>query len=362
MEFTSEKFLRVAEGMEVIMKQQPLVSIIIPIYNVEQYLAECMGTILGQTYDKLDIILVDDGSKDNSGRICDEFATKDSRIQVLHKQNGGLISAWMAGVELAKGDYLAFVDSDDWVELNMIEELVHHLNGVEKEIICSNYIIEKTEKKQSVKVRQSMKLGIYDREKMEIELFPDLLGQEERRIHASRCMKLISKDLILNNMKYVNLDVTMGEDLSIMLPTILDAERIVILEEGYFYHYRLVEASMAHKYNPNLCGKVELLYLTLQDAIDKKLEDKKELFLQALKKEYIFLMFYVLKNELRGPGKNCIKRIKKIVEDTKKKAELANVEVSVNNRANQLLYRIWKQPGVVNITITRWLISIFDRR
>lgn len=346
------------------MKQQPLVSIIIPVYNVEQYLEECMVTILEQTYANLDIILVDDGSKDGSGRMCDEYAAKDHRVQVLHKQNGGLVSAWVAGVESSKGEYLAFVDSDDWVEPDMLEKLVGQTDGSGREIICSNYIIEKTEKKQSVKVTQSAKPGIYDRNRMETELFPYLLGQEERRIHASRCMKLISKELIVNNIQYADMRLTMGEDLNIMFSAMLDANRIVVMEEGYFYHYRFVDASMAHKYNPNLCEKIELLYQTLQNLIEKKIEVrmKKESFLQLLKKEYIFLMFLVLKNELRGPGKNCIGRIKNIIADTKGKSGLENISVSVNGKANRLLYEIWKRPGIVNITATRGIIYIFDRR
>ena len=125
------------------MQNTPLVSIIIPVYNVEQYLDQCMETVLGQTYFNLDIILVDDGSKDKSFKMCDEYALQDKRVQVLHKENGGLISAWTAGVNMALGEYLVFVDSDDWIEKNMIEELVQYATGSSSEIICSNYIIEK---------------------------------------------------------------------------------------------------------------------------------------------------------------------------------------------------------------------------
>lgn len=344
------------------MNNTPLVSIIIPVYNVEQYLDQCMETVLGQTYSNLDIILVDDGSKDKSSQMCDEYAAKDNRVQVLHKENGGLISAWTAGVKSALGDYLAFVDSDDWIEKNMIEELVKCSNG-SSEIICSNYIIEKMEKQQSIKVKQSMKPGIYERVEIEKQLFSTMLGMEERRIHSSRCMKLISKELIVDNIQHVNNEVTMGEDLNIMFPAMLDANRIVVLEEGFFYHYRFVDASMVHKYNPKMNDKIHILGKALQQTIEKKISNPKEknMLLEGLKKEYIFLLFIVLKNELRGPGKGVTSRIQKILNSAKQEMKLHEVDVQVSGKANQLLYFIWKNPNTFRVTLGRMAIKIFDR-
>lgn len=345
------------------MNNTPLVSIIIPVYNVEQYLDQCMETVLGQTYSNLDIILVDDGSKDKSSQMCDEYVAKDKRVKVLHKENGGLISAWTAGVKSALGDYLTFVDSDDWIEKNMIEELVKYSNGSSAEIICSNYVIEKTQKQQSIKVKQSMKPGIYERKAIEKELFPTMLGMEERRIHSSRCMKLISKELIVENMQHVNNEVTMGEDLNIMFPAMLDAKRIVVLEEGFFYHYRFVDASMVHKYNPKMSDKIRILGKALRQTIEKKISnpEEKKMLLEGLKKEYIFLLFIVLKNELRGPGKGVTLRIQKILNSAKQEMKLHEVDVQVSGKANQLLYFIWKNPNTFRVTLGRMAIKIFDR-
>ena len=95
------------------------VSVIVPIYNAEKYLNKCLESIIGQTYKNLEIILVDDGSSDNSPIICDAWAQIDSRIRVIHKKNGGVSSARNAGIDLAQGDYIGFVDADDWIEPNM---------------------------------------------------------------------------------------------------------------------------------------------------------------------------------------------------------------------------------------------------
>ena len=101
----------------------PLISVIVPVYNVERYLVQCVDSIINQTYKKLEIILVDDGSTDNSSKICDSYIQKDNRIRVIHKQNGGLSSARNAGLDIASGEYIAFVDSDDYILPEMYEVL-----------------------------------------------------------------------------------------------------------------------------------------------------------------------------------------------------------------------------------------------
>ena len=102
---------------------EELISIIVPVYNVEAYIHQCIKSIIEQSYKNLEIILVDDGSKDKSGKICDDYARKDKRIKVIHKKNGGLSDSRNAGITVATGKYIAFVDSDDWIEKNMYEKM-----------------------------------------------------------------------------------------------------------------------------------------------------------------------------------------------------------------------------------------------
>lgn len=116
----------------------PLVSIIVPIYKVEPYLRRCLDSIVNQTYTNLEIILVDDGSPDGCPQICDEYAAKDNRIVVIHKENGGLSDARNAGLDICKGEYISFVDSDDWVDEKYIEALFYIINKENADIsICS---------------------------------------------------------------------------------------------------------------------------------------------------------------------------------------------------------------------------------
>ena len=107
------------------MAKDILVSVIVPVYQVEKYLARCVDSILNQTYSRLEVILVDDGSRDASGRICDSYAAADPRVRVIHKENGGLSSALNAGIDIAQGDYLEFVDSDDWLEPEAVDILLN---------------------------------------------------------------------------------------------------------------------------------------------------------------------------------------------------------------------------------------------
>lgn len=119
------------------MDQKPLISVIVPVYNVEKYLAKCVESILSQTYEALEVILVDDGSPDNCGSICEEFAARDSRVRVIHKENGGLSSARNAGLDIAQGAYIGFVDSDDWIEPEMYGHMLSLAEKYDVKLVCA---------------------------------------------------------------------------------------------------------------------------------------------------------------------------------------------------------------------------------
>lgn len=336
-----------------------LVSVIITVYNMEKYLSQCVDSVLVQSYQNLDIILVDDGSKDTSSSLCDAYAAKDDRVRVIHKENGGLVSAWMAGVEQAIGKYLVFVDSDDWIDKELIERLLECADGNCKEIICSDYIIEK--RKERIPVKQQLPPGVYDRKQIESILFPELLGNENRMIHSSRCTKLISTELIVDNMKYCNSKVTMAEDLTIMFPAILDAERIVVVEDGYYYHYRFVGESMVHHYDMKLYSKITLLYQVMVNTIMQKLETPYHTFwLKKWQEEYIFMLLLVIKNELRGPLKGVKNRIITSIEDARAKGTFLDSAMVECGRRNQLLYKILITPNTINILIGKVIVNVFD--
>lgn len=116
-----------------------MISVIVPVYNVEKYLKECIDSIINQTYSELEIILIDDGSTDNSGKICDEYAKNDKRIVVLHKKNGGLSEARNYGLKIAKGDCITFVDSDDIIHHNMYEIMIKEMEDTHADLVACKY-------------------------------------------------------------------------------------------------------------------------------------------------------------------------------------------------------------------------------
>ena len=116
------------------------VSIIVPVYNIENYIRVCVDSILAQTYESFELILVDDGCKDNTGIICDEYAAIDSRVKVIHKENGGVSSARNAGLRQAKGDWIMHVDGDDWIEPDMIESLIEAANATEADLVFGDFM------------------------------------------------------------------------------------------------------------------------------------------------------------------------------------------------------------------------------
>lgn len=123
----------------IIAAQTPLVSVVVPVYNVETYLTECVDSIVGQTYGNLELLLIDDGSKDSSGEICDDYAAKDHRVRVIHKENGGVSSARNLGIDQAQGEYLVFVDSDDRIDPTMVEKMVNAITRYRTDLVICGY-------------------------------------------------------------------------------------------------------------------------------------------------------------------------------------------------------------------------------
>ncbi len=169
-----------------------MISIIIPVYKVEQWLPKCVDSLLTQTYEDLEIILVDDGSPDGCGRICDDYATRDSRVRVIHKENAGVAMARNDGLDIAKGEYISFVDSDDWMGENAYELLINAMQKYNADCVvgsCVNMIDDgenltpdkkKTSKERCMSSREVMKHVLLDRSAVWNRLFKREIFDEIR--------------------------------------------------------------------------------------------------------------------------------------------------------------------------------------
>lgn len=335
------------------------ISVIVPVYNVEKYLERCVKSLTDQTWNNLEILLVDDGSKDHSGALCDQFVRKDGRIRAIHKENGGLISAWMRGAEEATGEYLHFVDGDDWIAKETLAEMADFLTGSEREVISSDYVIEREDGRQQC-VWQQLMPGEYTGKRLKEMVIPQLLGNEERYVCLSRCMKLISRRLIVENMHYCDPAVKMGEDMTILIPALADCERLVVMDHKAYYHYMYLESSMVHRYDGGLYENMQRLKKVVMRVIEDKFgSDEKEMMFSQMQKEYIFLMFLVLKNEARGNPGGYRKNIAAICKEPELKKMVKQYPVAVRQTANRLLYAVLKHPNAVMISLLRLAMIIY---
>lgn len=347
------------------------ISIIVPVYNIDRYLQRCLDSLAAQTYPDLEIILVDDGSRDRSGFICDSFGGLHENVRVIHKENGGLISAWTAGVRVASGNYVSFVDGDDWIEPNMMEEMSGYLTGSDREVICSDYIIERiirkgrTKTRESEYVYQSMEPGDYDRKAVREKIIPELMGNEHRSVTVSRCMKLIGTGLITENLKYCDPRIRMGEDAMIILPVLMDAEHIRIMDHKAYYHYEVVGSSMVHKYDREAFENALLLYQNLGRMLEDKFGTDPGM-LERLKKrldmEFVVLLFLVLKNEARNPAPEYREKIMEICTDERVSRVVKEAPVTVTDRSNKLLYGVLKSPSFITISMLRSAMKVNDAK
>lgn len=338
-----------------------LISVIVPVYNVNKYLKKCVASLTNQSYRNLEIILVDDGSTDGSDAICDELAASDSRIVVIHKANGGPTSAMKAGTLASHGEYLNYIDSDDWVDTNMIGEMAECLHGGCLEVISSDYVIEKDTGEQSY-VYQGLEPGVYDREDIVKMVIPHLLGYENRRITMSRCMKLISRKLIIDNLHYTDDSVLMGDDMTVLLPSIMDAERIVVMDHKAYYHYLYLTDSVVHKYDARLFDNIKKLRGVLETIVHDKFSGKELIHqLKQLDKEYIFLLMLVLKNEARGNSKGYHKAIMNVCRDAEISRVLKETRVGISNKANMLIYYVMRHPCRFSTWLLRMAMVLYYR-
>lgn len=339
--------------------EQYKISIVVPVYNAEAYLKKSIESLMNQTYKNLEIILVNDGSKDGSGRICDELAAQDRRIRVIHKENEGVTSTWTKGALEATGEYLNFMDSDDWVESCMIEEMQAHLSGTCREIITCDYVIEKGEKGQKYSW-QGLAPGEYTGAQLKEKVRHHILGEENRCITFSRCMKLYSRELVVNNLKFCDRDVRMGDDSLMVIPAVLDCERIVVLDHKAFYHYRYVETSIVHGYDKEMFDNMQLLKAaTLRIVEEKYLPEEMEMMKGKVEQEYIHMLLLVLKNEARGNPSGYRKKIRQICKMPQIRQAVKENPVKVSETSNKLLYAVLKHPNHVMISLLRLAMIVY---
>ena len=211
-----------------------MISVIVPVYGVEKYLHRCIESILCQTYSNFELILVDDGSPDNCPKICDEYARKDSRIKVIHKKNGGQSSARNAGLDICRGEYIYFCDSDDWIESNLLERALKKIKDEKADMVrfqCFTHFEDTSYQSAFLLDRDSVQFET-DSERLDFMCNSFLNYQ----IGWELCLAMYKADILIQNKIRFPNGIDIAEDLYINLRDIVYASRITFLDEP-LYHY-----------------------------------------------------------------------------------------------------------------------------
>ncbi len=224
-------------------------SVIIPVYNVEDYLEQCLRSVVAQSHSDLEIILVNDGSTDGSGLICERFARSDQRIYVIHQKNAGVSVARNTGISVATGEYLTFVDSDDWLEIDMYQTMLEKANSNGNiDVLMCDYknLADGTETQMGTDLRE----GFHRKSDIVGELFPTLLVTETlgRIPIVSACICLFHKSLFINHAIKFDENLRYSEDYLFMAEIMLHAESFYYLKDSFLYNYRQYQGSRSKKY------------------------------------------------------------------------------------------------------------------
>lgn len=238
-------------------------SVIIPIYKVEQYLQKCIESILNQSFSDFELILVDDGSPDGSPKICNRYAELDNRVKVIHKQNGGLVSARNAGIKVAAGDYICYVDGDDWIDRSLLETVYcEAIEPYNPDMVI--FGIVKKFPGRDLDILNDLPDGIYEKNQLEESVYPYMIYDFRKPfckglIFPAACNKIYRRELLLEH--YCRDErIRMGEDNAFVFECAYFSERIYICNKTLYYYNQLNPNAMTHSYDKARFENNKLLY------------------------------------------------------------------------------------------------------
>lgn len=248
----------------------PLISVIVPVYNVVPFLRDCVESILNQTYEHLEVLLIDDGSTDESGRICDEYARADSRVVVIHKENQGAAHTRNVGIAQAHGEYIMFVDSDDWIDRDMCSLLIEAVSRYKTQAAMCSYVREYPDKSLPKKIvqRDTVLSGRDFQRRLCGPLGIELKNPENLECFNSMCGRVYPAEAVKNVAVIDTKIVGTSEDLLFNLEVFSNIESIVCINRPMYHYRKSVNGSITAQYKPDFEEKWDNLYDRIQKMID----------------------------------------------------------------------------------------------
>ncbi len=333
------------------------ISIIVPIYKVEKYIRQCVDSIISQTYKSLEIILVDDGSPDNCTSICDEYALKDSRIIVIHQDNKGLIEARKSGLRAATGEYVCFVDGDDWIEPDMYDNIRSAVEKYGPDCVITQFYYSYPDKED--KSNYHLYKEYYSRREMEKEVFPTMLFCEPYYsfgIYPNCWTKVFKKEILEKHLYGVDSRIRMGEDIAFTFPCLMECQSIAFIDKP-FYHYRINPESMTKSYDERLYDRIFLPYEILKSS------NTAISLAQQLPYYLLYLINFFLRNELNAKNADNSNRnlkLKAIVDNSEMQNRLKTVDKKILPLHTRILLRAILKKDMVLLNaycnVLKWFI------
>ncbi len=323
---------------------------------MEQFLGRCLDSIVNQTYDSLEIILVNDGSTDSSGDICDNYAQKDNRIKVIHQVNSGVSSARNTGLDAATGNYISFVDPDDYIELNTYETLIPYL-GNDIDILRFN-----AKRKDEILNWLPFK-GEYSGDRFEQEVVLPMIGSEKfggMFILGVLWVHLFKRDLIEKNHIRFNKELRRCEDRLFTITTMLHANKMFFVDD-ILYHYQVNDESLSNRYDP-IRWKQELIFL--DDLKEEYTRTKSESFIteadKRIKNDYVLRAVTSINNEYFTNNNNSFwqryKNIKKIINNPNTRLSIKYIQREKSGLKGDLIIGMIKYRLILLLNLFNSLI------
>ena len=337
----------------------PEISIIVPIFNVEKYIEQCLESIIKQTYDNMEIILVDDGSTDSSGYIADRWANADSRVMVIHKKNGGRSSARNAGLEAATSPWIFFLDSDDWLDLDAVEYILNKLSEKDIDIVLFDFYFEYPEfKKQQILELPIMENKIFKLNDIRKNVLPYYV---EGNNLNSTCNRIYRRSFLL--CKHLKFDETVkrGEDEVFNLYAFKNAEKMLYIKRAIYHYRRTSSVSITNTLSNDYLEYIVDRYNLIKNEVEnwELPEHNRE---QLLKKrlcynvcQWVFLFF------TSTEGSALLKRLSVISGYFNKlqiKHELKDMSLRETNLKNRVLYAMIKHQFFIGLLVYQRLSKI----
>ena len=340
---------------------KPMVSIIVPVYNAAPYLKQCVDSLTNQTLKEIEIILINDGSTDDSLAVCVELASKDDRIRLIDKLNGGVSEARNDGLRAATGEHVGFVDPDDWVDADMYERMLATLTTAQADICICNYVKETKEGTVPVLMKQT---GTIEKAAILGDIVANVIAKPSFRsgetdIMGSVCRLLVSRELLEKENIWFDKDVAFMEDLLVCVEAFLKCERITI-DGGAYYHYRVHESSTVMAFKPNFYDRQKQAFAKLQELLVR--EGVTNALAMRLANRYIIIALLSLANEAHKdnpmPFREKIRNIGMILADNELAANLEKIDLNEVESRKKLELNLMKRKASVTIYL---YYSVFNK-